>query len=296
MRILMAHASIALLLLIPSLSTASEPASPPSGIAFDHALHVTDMEMECDTCHAVAWTSKRGTDVLRPEKAICADCHDVEDFDACGTCHVDGDDPAGYAEIEVKVDLFSHAAHVEAGYECAACHGADPAALRPMPTKAECRSCHVTASDLQDCGVCHSAGAEYVPSNHGPGWEWWHGVEAGHDSQACSNCHAQVDCQDCHSGDNVRPRSHALNFAFNHAVQARANETECATCHSDASFCSSCHVAEQVLPRNHSRADWVMPSGDGGAHSIEATFDIEGCVACHDAGPDSPICANCHGR
>lgn len=265
--------------------------SGASGVYFDHGQHA---DLDCADCHAAASTSRLGTDLLLPEKDSCASCHDVESPSDCGVCHVDADDPYGYAERVPGVDRFSHAAHVDAGMECAACHG-PVTAIVAQPAKSECRTCHVTASDLQDCSVCHTQGAEYVPSDHGPGWEYWHGIDAGFDQQDCMNCHAQVDCQDCHAGDNVRPRVHRLNFAFDHSVEARAAEVECATCHVDNGFCAACHTANRVLPRSHSRGDWLLPGGDGGYHAIEARFEMEACISCHDTGDQSPLCASCHG-
>jgi hypothetical protein len=262
-------------------------------LTFEHVPHVVDMELGCDACHAEAESSVRGTDDLLPGKDVCADCHDVDDEEECGLCHVDADDPQGYAERHVLVDKFPHASHVTAGMTCSNCHG-DPAGDPVMPAKSQCRSCHVTASNYSDCGVCHIEGEHLVPSSHTPGWESLHGIEAGWESGSCLNCHAQVDCQDCHAGDNVRPRSHPLNYAFNHALEARSKEVLCANCHLDQSFCADCHVAEQVLPYNHSRADWLLPTG--GRHAEEAMFDMENCIACHDAGAGSPSCAQCHGE
>lgn len=278
-----------LILLLVSATLAS---AASSGLVFDHTLH---SDLACADCHGAALTSHRGADLLLPEKDTCAGCHDVESESDCGICHLDTVAPRGYDDAAPYVDLFSHAAHVDAGMDCAQCHGA-VTALVARPAKSECRGCHVTASDLQDCSVCHSQGAEYVPADHGPGWEYWHGLEAGFDQQSCANCHAQVDCQDCHSGDNVRPRVHRLNFAFDHSVEARANEVECSTCHMDAGFCAACHTANNVLPGNHSRGDWLLPGGDGGQHAIEARFELESCISCHDTGDQSPLCAACHGE
>ena len=282
-----------------ALALAWAPASAndysKSGIEFDHVLHAEEADMECDACHEAAWESTAGTDLLLPEKDLCADCHDVDDDENCGTCHIDVDDPWGYAEVLSAVDRFSHAAHLGADMDCAACHG-EVTALVAAPPKTDCRSCHVTASNLQDCSVCHSQGAEYVPENHAVGWEMWHGVEAGLDQQDCSTCHAQVDCQDCHAGDNVAPRTHRLNYAFDHALDARASSIECSTCHMDAGFCAACHQQNNVLPRNHSRADWVLPGGTGGVHGTEALLEMESCIACHDTGTSDPLCADCHGR
>lgn len=284
--------TILLVLCVAGLAFANDYST--SGIEYDHVLH-SEMDLGCEYCHAEAWESEVGTDLLLPAKDTCADCHDVESEDNCGYCHVDVDDPWGYAETVAKVDLFSHAAHVEDEESCASCHG-QVDALVAAPPKADCRSCHVTAADLQDCSVCHSQGAEYVPESHETaGYEYWHGVEAGHMQQDCSNCHAQVDCQDCHSGDNVAPRVHRESFAFDHAWEARGSMLECSTCHVDAGFCADCHRTNNVLPRNHSRADWLLPTGDGGAHGTEALLEMEGCISCHDSGASDPLCADCHG-
>lgn len=283
--------SIAICLFLIGLFAATAVAGEETsvGIYFDHALHA-EQDLECDACHEAAWTSRLGSDWLLPEKDTCADCHDVDDDESCGMCHVDPEDPVGFAETESKVDLFSHAAHVGAQMECGGCHGADLAMLA-MPAKSECRSCHVTASDLADCSLCHTEGAEYVPASHGPMWEAWHGVEAGHDAQSCANCHAQVDCQDCHAGDNVRPRSHRLNFAFDHSVEARAGEAECATCHFEPSFCNDCHAGEGIIPSNHFEPGWT-----GNLHGVEALLEMESCISCHETGTGDADCAVCHGR
>jgi hypothetical protein len=92
----------------------------------------------------------------------------------------------------------------------------------------------------------------------------------------------------------VRPRSHGLGYVFGHAVDARGNEMVCVTCHEEPAFCSSCHVTEGVLPKDHSRADWI--DAEGGRHAEEALFDIESCIACHGEASGSPVCADCHGR
>ena len=119
-------------------------------------------------------------------------------------------------------------------------------------------------------------------------------LEARIDEDSCSRCHTRSSCQQCHAGDNVRPRSHPLNFAFNHALEARGNSLECAGCHYEPEFCSGCHVAERILPANHSEAGWLDMNG-GGRHATEGMFDMESCIACHGAGAGEPSCARCHG-
>jgi len=258
-----------------------------------HAIHAEN-DFACADCHSDAETSMSGTDALSPGKAFCADCHDVEDESECATCHTNAAtamtrSPHGVAQN------FPHAVHIENGLDCTDCHGTDEMGEPQMPEKAQCRDCHATATAMDDCLVCHATGEELLPISHTPKWENIHGEFARWDDVSCMNCHTQTDCQDCHSGDNVRPRSHRLNFEFDHALEARGNEMECQTCHLEPQFCSSCHAAEQVLPQNHSRGDWIM-SGSGGSHAEEARFDLENCVACHDAGAEAPICATCHGE
>jgi cytochrome c551/c552 len=51
-----------------------------------------------------------------------------------------------------------------------------------------------------------------------------------------------------------------------------------------------------VVPQSHSLGDWVNFSAGGGRHAEEALFNMESCVACHDAGTDDPSCTRCHER
>jgi hypothetical protein len=258
-----------------------------------HAIHAEN-EVDCETCHPDAWTSTSGRDVLRPSMDLCSDCHDVEDDTNCGTCHVSAEEPAGYAQRPVRVARFPHAVHVEGGVDCAACHALDEASEPTIPAMVTCRSCHATASALNDCRVCHGPEEELVPVSHVPDWQSLHAIEAAWDQASCASCHTQTDCQECHAGDNVRPRTHRLNFAFDHSLEARGHELDCATCHAEPEFCVACHAAEQVLPSDHSRADWVLATG--GRHAEEARFGLDNCVSCHDAGESSPTCARCHGE
>jgi hypothetical protein len=258
-----------------------------------HAVHLEN-ELGCDVCHENARTSEAGTDDILPAKEVCAGCHDVEDSETCGQCHTNLDAPRPLTRRTEKVQLFSHRAHIGEGMECDDCHGEAVLGEPHLPQKALCRSCHATASHMDDCAVCHAPSEELLPLTHTPGWLWFHGADARVDQAGCEGCHTGGGCQECHAGDNVRPRSHGLNYGFRHAVDARGNEFTCASCHEERSFCVSCHVAERVIPLNHSRADWVLSSG--GNHAEEGRFDLESCVACHDEGGGSPVCADCHGR
>jgi len=261
-------------------------------LVFDHALHVQENGIECEACHGDA---KQATSVkmdLRPSMDTCGDCHDVEDEAECATCHV-GDDALSYEPSEVEVDFFSHQGHLQRGASCETCHATEGSDVVRAAAMDDCRGCHTTAAQLSDCSQCHARGAEMIPSSHGAGWESWHGVEARSADNGCQSCHTQSDCQQCHSGDNLRPRVHPTGFEFRHALDAQVSSIECESCHSDRAFCSSCHASRGVIPENHSLADWaVFP--DGGEHAMEARLDLESCLLCHEDGT-KPVCASCHG-
>ncbi len=269
-------------LVAPALAAGSD-----TGFEFNHEMHVEDVGLECADCHGVVGESTSLLERFLPGKPQCGDCHDLGDVKACGTCHTNADAPSGYAVGTATVDLFNHAAH-SGTMECAQCHGGAPE-YSADPVKSDCRACHTTVANFQDCSLCHSTGRENIPENHDGLWEHWHGVTAGSDPVSCENCHAQDDCQQCHAGDNLRPRTHPLNFEFNHGIRASSNDVECGTCHMDPSFCSECHAANLIIPQTHADPGWRS----GVVHGPEALFEIEACISCHDAGEAVP--ATCGG-
>jgi hypothetical protein len=274
-----------------ALLALAHPALAGSGLNFDHQMHVEDVELDCATCHEGVAESANLLDRYLPGKPVCSGCHDLGDTDECGTCHVDGDEPVGYVAEAATVDLFSHVKH-SGSMECGVCHGGAPD-YASAPAKADCRACHATVADFQDCSFCHSAGRHNVPESHEMNWETWHGVVAGSDSDACLVCHVQDDCQACHGGDNVRPRAHPLNFEFNHSLEAKVSRVDCEVCHNEPAYCEECHSGYGVIPRNHTEPGWQ----NGAVHGPEALFQIESCIACHDAGEAVPAtCAGsgCH--
>lgn len=286
-----------LLVAVPLLACAAGAAlvmgAKPDRIVSAHPTHFKN-DVACETCHQAA-ASKTGADNLLPPMETCGACHDVESADNCKQCHTSPEAPAAAARVTGIAGKFAHETHVARGMECASCHGSTEKAEPRLPDKLLCRSCHETASNLTDCAVCHEASEPRRPASHANGWVSFHGTVAHAEQADCSGCHTQKDCQDCHAGDNVRPRVHRLNFTFDHGVEARGKELACASCHEDAGFCQSCHQAERVMPRSHSRADWVQTKG-GGRHAEDGRFDLETCVGCHDTGNQAPVCARCHGR
>lgn len=265
-------------------------AETPDQIIAAHPTHQAN-NVPCETCHAAAQESRAGSDNLLPGMDVCGQCHEIDNSEKCGDCHTQPQNPAPAQRVTTLVQRFPHAAHIARGMKCEACHG--PATAEPqIPSMSSCRGCHETASGLSDCEMCHAESENLHPATHTDGWDSYHATVARVDQAACADCHTETDCQECHAGDNVRPRVHPLNYSYSHALDALNQELACTACHDDMQFCRSCHAAERVLPVSHSRSDWV--GKHGGRHAEEAEFDLESCVACHDA--DSPVCVECHGR
>lgn len=274
-------------ILVGALALVPGIAFAETGFRFDHALHVDDVGLGCADCHGGIAESTSLELRVRPGKPECAPCHDLGEPDDCGICHLNGSDPTGYAPGPATVDRFNHQAHLGL-MDCADCHSS-PTGYASEPVKSECRTCHTTLANYEDCSLCHSAGRDNIPESHTGLWQSWHGVEASSGAIRCEDCHVQDDCEQCHGGDNVRPRVHPLNFEFSHAVEARASTIDCEDCHTDQTFCSACHAANMVIPQTHAEPGWR----DGMVHGPEALFEIESCIACHDAGTAVP--ATCGG-
>lgn len=274
------RATTRILILALALPAAAVPAS--GGTVFPHDTHLQE-GLDCATCHEAVIASTSPLAAPWPDRDLCLDCHDEDDVFLDAVLSAPSPTRPGRN--------FSHAAHAD--LDCATCHGDVAAAAPHFPRKDICRSCHATADDYADCRFCHAEGESLLPADHGTDWSHFHGVHARMDQDRCYLCHTETSCQDCHAGDNVRPRSHGLDFSYGHSIQARAHEADCMTCHLETRFCNDCHAAERVLPRSHSRVDWVLPSG--GRHAEDGLFDLESCIACHDAGAEAPDCARCHG-
>jgi hypothetical protein len=139
--------------------------------------------------------------------ASCAGCHEQR---FCSDCH------AGEGTRRFHAANFSQRHATDAyGQEsrCASCHN----------TELFCRSCHRT-SGLATRGRLDAAFHDAQPQ-----WLLQHGRAARQGLQSCTTCHAQRDCQTCHStlGWGVNP--HGPGFDARKA--AARNGTQCLLCH-----------------------------------------------------------------
>lgn len=134
-------------------------------IEYSHRVHVSELALGCDHCHA---SSQLGDVAGLPALAVCAECHQ----EAIGTSAEERKVVAAVAAgAEIAwgrlYDLprhvyFTHRRHVtSAGIACERCHGAMGAQARPpraplVPVSMEaCLSCHRERGATLDCAGCH---------------------------------------------------------------------------------------------------------------------------------------------
>lgn len=279
--------------------------SEKAELKFSHKLHVVDNEMECAACHEAAESSQTGADNLLPTMETCANCHDVEDDQACQLCHSDMDNPRSVPRVETYNELFSHEKHLTAGFECNSCHLGvkNKVVVEPylLPNMTECMSCHTNKNASNECYGCHKPSDRLKPLTHGTNFLHQHGdlartsLEVLPDTKTCNLCHSKNYCQECHEGDNLDRLSHPLNYAFTHSLDARGKERDCGVCHTERSFCNECHRENLIMPHNHTIGWTNRIPGDGGRHRLEAETDLENCMSCHEANAEQ-ICLTCHSK
>jgi Cytochrome c7 and related cytochrome c len=152
----------------PPLSEVSQVAAPnQQPIAFPHNIHAGQDQIPCMYCH---FSAERSVDAGIPPVATCNGCHQiiggstpaqqreiqkVRDFVAAG-------EPIPWVRIYKVADHvhFPHMRHINAGVDCAQCHG-DVAAKGVLQEVEQtlgmgwCVSCHVENDASRDCAVCH---------------------------------------------------------------------------------------------------------------------------------------------
>jgi hypothetical protein len=294
---------------------------PTGGVAtrvnFDHPLHVEDMGLTCEECHAVREATTLHQNLI-PAEALCLDCHDREA--ECTSCHTD---PANIRPFLAggSAVAFSHALHVgEQGVDCSTCHATVLSratdAVHTSPGHTECFSCHEHAQEYAqaDCQGCHTSMrrlplAALAEFDHGGDWLSRHGMLAQSTGAACLQCHTESSCADCHSA--VAPtiparlwpervameQVHRGDFLHSHGIEARADADLCVRCHSDNQFCQDCHTASGITLLSPTRlavhpSGWMQPSSPN-FHGPPARLQIGACASCHDQGAASN-CVDCH--
>lgn len=257
-------------------------------LKFSHHLHVEDVGMDCTDCHGAP--GEAAFNAVNHE--TCADCHDEVEaeairMDTCGYCHQEKLLPnleEWQAESEPARNVFVHTDAL--ADRCLECHAAlldENLTVVPKLERDEIvRIRDAAHASEQDCLTCHVDMDRYLaPANHDLAWMKRHGPLGVQADAACSVCHTEDSCRECHSV--MTPVSHNnLWRQRTHGIEAAWDRASCMVCHEEDS-CSSCH--SQVMPRSH-RGRWAaageLPTHCFGCHT--GATPGEGCVVCHEEG------------
>ncbi len=143
----------------------------PQPIPFNHKLHV-DRGIDCQYCHR---GSENGVYAGVPSVTDCYQCHQGLVKEGSSGQRVDEREQVRVLiedYVEQRKDItwfkyydmpehvrFSHKAHVNAGLDCAECHGPmqtyEKVVMQQKPTMGWCVSCHRAKEAPQDCTTCH---------------------------------------------------------------------------------------------------------------------------------------------
>ncbi len=201
--------------------------------------------------------------------------------------------------------MFPHQFHIEdMELSCDDCHGgvteAVDLAVRLLPEKDDCLSCHDGDTATEDCEACHADSDDPLPFSES---QILSGMDFSHQNHLatalrCEQCHAAIanddgsalpsswhqdDCQNCH--ENNAPNSHTIEWLWLHGVDVTIQtSSSCNTCHQQAS-CDACHQAQEVEPRSH-------PAGFLIGHGLEAYAGLSDCSICHSRND----CSGCHAQ
>ncbi|HEY6952087.1 MAG TPA: cytochrome c3 family protein [Bacteroidota bacterium] len=307
-------------LLLPDAVAGAEEKS--KFLKFSHQKHVSDVGVDCETCHKeIAENSKLG-DRLIPDHTACQSCHGDELSKNCTFCHY-SDKPEKIVVTPVRDIIIDHKKHVsDRKTKCLECHvGVDKAELASdigLPKMNSCVACHNGQKAVNQCENCHRNLASLYPESHAKGnfvkdhknYVRLNGLDA-----QCQACHADNFCSQCHDGSNltklssgtsigmISPRTlgndkpkalagqsvHDINYRFTHAVDAKAKTTECQTCHNTRTFCNDCHENGTqgdggTLPASHRIPGFALRGGYGSGGGRHADL----------ARKNIEQCASCH--
>jgi len=146
------------------LTWSGPPAAVTQPVAFDHRLHVREMEIACATCHAFAPPAPFSG---LPETETCASCHAEPLGTSLEEAKVVAASKSGarlaWAPLQrvPRHVFFSHRLHTEAArIACDDCHPAFADARAPPPRvppirMSDCLRCHERVGAPTRCTACH---------------------------------------------------------------------------------------------------------------------------------------------
>jgi hypothetical protein len=170
---------------------------------FNHDMHDEKVfhpqQIKCNYCHNIELNSagkfKANSNLdkatfQKPLKAICHECHKVEDkqFDpaksgeapkSCYTCH----------DSFEQISVIRPQSHQTKFWKSS--HG-----LKARTESTSCMNCHSNSQ----CSTCHTQRNDVNQKNHLRNYRFFHSIEARMSPQRCDACHSKTYCTQCHLG------------------------------------------------------------------------------------------------
>ena len=254
-------------------------------LAFSHAKHVGEEELECLDCHM----GYEDDDPGMPRERACMLCHEDIDSEAPPARRIENLFADGKFKVAAVNALdseikFSHLAHVTDEEGCADCHDAiiESDGVRPWMaiTMEQCVSCHEAKGASTSCETCHEEiRADVPPPSHAAGWTEFHGQSVRNASHLtanrCDTCHEESTCTTCHQ---EQPPANHTNYWRRraHGLTARMDRQTCSACH-EPSYCDRCH--SNAVPQSH--------------NGLWGSSKNTHCLNCHTSGSQQS-CSLCH--
>lgn len=268
-----------------------------------HAKHLNpNVGLECNVCHE-AIEKDGGVMRVVPSLETCKPCHDDTK-----TLNYE---PAKSSKRAIG---FSHVAHKEFDKKCQDCHGAfGVGAGVGKPDHSRCVECHQEDFDQMLCAKCHmdfgGIGLTKLSSfKHANDFMGRHPEYARKNTKACTQCHTESYCLDCHNKqEDLKPSLkypekvragliHRGDWETTHRIEAKLNQASCLKCHG-TKYCTDCHTNRGIAARAETKiyqhpAGW-MTKGAKDFHGEKARTETLACASCHDRGGPGD-CRTCH--
>jgi len=138
-------------------------AAPAQPLPFSHKQHV-DLGLECQICHT---NPEPWSQMTFPATKMCMSCHaavatDTPAIESLHAFSASGNEIPWVRVYAVTPGVtWSHKAHLDAGTQCATCHGdisqADAVSeTTSVLAMATCISCHQAHDAASECITCHA--------------------------------------------------------------------------------------------------------------------------------------------
>lgn len=156
---------VIVVIIVILLISSSTDAAYEQPIAYSHAKHAGEYQIQCQYCHT---SVAKGPVAGVPSVEKCMGCHQyvaVESPEIVKlTEHWENNEPIPWVRVNTQPSFvyFNHSSHVAASVTCGACHG-DVASMDVVEPVVDmsmgfCLDCHAEQENkdaLWDCAVCH---------------------------------------------------------------------------------------------------------------------------------------------